>query len=406
MSVLRVVGLGKSFRSSSSEWRRIVSWFAPVQLTDRGKHPVLHDISFEIGEGEAVGIVGENGAGKSTLLKIVAGTMQPTTGDVCVSGRVSALLELGMGFYPEMTGRANALNTAGLMGFTRAQTEAVLGDIENFAEIGEYFDQPIRVYSSGMQVRLAFAVATAFRPDILIVDEALSVGDAYFQHKSFDRIRHFRDAGTSLLLVSHDRAAIAALCDRAILIDKGTVRMDGHPESVLDLYNALVAEKEGYAISQVRGEDGRTRTISGSGEAIFHGVTLLDEEGRESEILKVGSTVTLKVNVEILKRIPRLVVGYMIKDRLGQPVFGTNTHHLKATLYALEGGENLSFRFTFEVRFGEGNYSLAVALHEGDTHLGRNYCWQDLALTFAVINPEQPRFVGIAWAPPRLDIVR
>ena len=205
MSVLRAEGISKSFRAHRSEWHRILSWFLPARRF-RHEKQILHDIDFQVGAGEAVGIVGENGAGKSTLLKILAGTMQPTSGKVHVDGRVAALLELGMGFNPAMTGRANALNTAGLMGFSRAQAEAAIPGIEDFAEIGDYFDQPIRIYSSGMQVRLAFAVATAFRPEILIVDEALSVGDAYFQHKSFDRIRQFRAAGTTLLLVSHDRS--------------------------------------------------------------------------------------------------------------------------------------------------------------------------------------------------------
>jgi lipopolysaccharide transport system ATP-binding protein len=372
----------------------------------RYEKQILKDIDFRVDAGKAVGLIGQNGAGKSTLLKILAGTMQPTSGRVHIEGRVAALLELGMGFNPDMTGRANALNTAGLMGFSRVQAEAALPGIEDFAEIGDYFDQPIRIYSSGMQVRLAFAVATAFRPDILIVDEALSVGDAYFQHKSFDRIRQFRAAGTTLLLVSHDRAAIVSLCDRAILIDKGTIRMDGHPESVLDLYNAIIAEKEGYSVRQIIGADGRARTISGTGEAIIDKVALLDETGLETDILKVGARVTLQVDTTVVESVPNLVVGYMIKDRLGQPVFGTNTYHLGKSMEKLEAGEKPSLRFTFDVNFGDGNYSLAVALHEGDTHLGRNYYWQDLALTFTVVNTEHSRFVGISWAPPELELVR
>jgi lipopolysaccharide transport system ATP-binding protein len=323
-----------------------------------------------------------------------------------MDGRVAALLELGMGFNPDMTGRANALNTTGLMGFSRVQAEAALPGIEDFAEIGDYFDQPIRIYSSGMQVRLAFAVATVFRPEILIVDEALSVGDAYFQHKSFDRIRQFRAAGTTLLLVSHDRGAIVSLCDRAILIDRGTIRMDGHPESVLDLYNALIAEKEGYTVRQTMGPDGRARTISGTGEVAIEKVMLLDETGAETDIVKVGARITLQVDTGVVANIPSLVVGYMIKDRLGQPVFGTNTYHLGRPIQMLKPGEKPSLRFTFDVNFGEGSYSLALALHEGETHLGRNYCWHDFALVFTVVNTEQSRFIGISWAPPELELVR
>lgn len=405
MIALRVTSISKSFKTYRSDWRRILSWFG-VKPGGVSERHILNDINFVMNSGEAIGLIGQNGAGKSTLLKILAGTMQPTAGSIEVGGRVAALLELGMGFNPDLTGRVNALNTAGLMGFSQAQIEQVLPDIEAFAEIGDYFDQPIRIYSSGMQVRLAFAVATAFRPEILIVDEALSVGDAYFQHKSFGRIREFREAGTTLLLVSHDRGAIVSLCNRAILIDKGTVRMDGPPEAVLDLYNAIIAEKEGHAVQQVKGDDGRTRTTSGSEEAIIDRVALFDDRHVETDVLKVGGKTILQVDVVVRQDIPELVVGYMIKDRLGQPVFGTNTYHLDRVLKNLRAGERLSYRFSFDANFGEGNYSLAVSLHQSDTHLGHNYQWQDLAATFSVVNAGLAKFVGIAWVPPELELVR
>ncbi|WP_242225221.1 ABC transporter ATP-binding protein [Shinella zoogloeoides] len=404
MSGIEVQAVSKSFRHFGSDWRRILSW---IGITGSGgEKQILKDISFSISAGEAVGIVGQNGAGKSTLLKILANTMQPSSGNVVRHGRIAALLELGMGFNPDLTGRANVLNTAGLMGFSRAQIDEVMADIEAFAEIGDYFDQPLRIYSSGMQVRLAFAVATAFRPEILIIDEALSVGDAYFQHKSFNRIREFREAGTTLLLVSHDRAAIVSLCDRAILIDQGIVRKDGPPEDVLDLYNAIIAEKEGHAIRQEVGEDGRLRTTSGTGQATIEAVRLFDAAGNETEILKTGEKTMLQVDAHIHQDIPELVVGYMIKDRLGQPIFGTNTYHLGQVLKDLKAKDALSFRFSFDANFGEGNYSVAVSLHQSDTHIGHNYQWQDLACTFSVANTSHPRFVGVAHIPPTLEIVR
>src|SRR5690606_6494074 len=215
-----------------SEWQRVARWFgaSPEPLEE---HWVVRGVSFEIGAGEVVGIVGQNGAGKSTLLKMVAGTLQPTEGQLRVNGRIAAILELGMGFHPELTGRQNVMHAAGLMGFSARDVVAAMPGIEDFAEIGEYFDQPVRTYSSGMQVRVAFAVATAFRPEVLIIDEALSVGDSYFQHKSFDRIRSFREQGTTLLIVSHDRNAIQAICDRAILLERGRVLKDGEPEAVM-----------------------------------------------------------------------------------------------------------------------------------------------------------------------------
>jgi lipopolysaccharide transport system ATP-binding protein len=240
--VLQVSNLGKAYRQYDSELNRVASWFG-FPTKPASEHWVLRGISFAVTSGEAVGIVGQNGAGKSTLLKLITGTQKPTQGDIAINGRVAAILELGMGFNPEFTGRQNAYHAAGLMGFQHSDIEGIMPEIEAFAEIGEYFDQPVNTYSSGMQMRVAFAVVTAFRPEILIVDEALSVGDTYFQHKSFNRIREFQKQGTTLLIVSHDPGAIQSLCDRAILLEGGVVIKDGNPEEVMDYYNALVRHR-------------------------------------------------------------------------------------------------------------------------------------------------------------------
>jgi len=238
--VLAVQGLGKAYRTYRSEWQRVGNWFG-LGARPATEQWALRGVSFRVSAGEAVGIVGANGAGKSTLLKLITGTLRPSEGQVGVNGRISAILELGMGFNPEFTGRQNVRHAAGLMGFDAARIRQAMDEIEAFAEVGSHFDQPMRTYSSGMQVRVAFAVATAFRPEVLIVDEALAVGDAYFQHKSFQRIRQFREQGTTLLIVSHDRSAVQTLCDRAILLEKGVLVRDADPESVLDYYNALLA---------------------------------------------------------------------------------------------------------------------------------------------------------------------
>lgn len=403
MSVIRVENLSKTFRTYRSEWHRVLSWFGVAIAPQEEKH-ILNDINFTIEAGETVGIIGQNGAGKSTLLKILAGTMQPNSGAVHMNGRLAALLELGMGFNPDLPGRLNVMNTAGLMGFSQEQIEEVMPDIEEFAEIGSYFDEPLRTYSSGMQVRLAFSVATAFRPEILIVDEALSVGDAYFQHKSYSRIREFCAAGTTLLLVSHDRSAIASLCSRAILINEGKIRKDGAPEEVLDYYNAIVAKKEGYEVKQIAGADGRIQTVSGTGEAVIENVRLLNENSQEVDTLKVGEPTVLEIDVRIVSAVPELAVGYMIKDRLGQPIFGTNTYHLEHLLHDLKPGDTKRYRFKFDANLGIGNYSIAVSLHQGDVHVTHNYEWRDFAFTFTVINASHAKFVGTAWVPSTLEI--
>ncbi|SMF94945.1 lipopolysaccharide transport system ATP-binding protein [Methylomagnum ishizawai] len=401
-AVLEVSHLGKAYRDFGGEWRRVLSWFG-LPLRPREEHWTLRDVSFALQPGEAVGIAGQNGAGKSTLLKIIAGTLRPSEGGVAVRGRVAAILELGMGFHPELTGRQNAYHAAGLMGHSPGQIDAEIDAIEAFAEIGEYFDQPVRTYSSGMQMRVAFAVATAHRPDILIIDEALSVGDAYFQHKSFARIREFQRQGSSLLIVSHDRGAIQAICDRAILLDQGRVIQDGNPETVMDFYNALIAQKENSKVEQSFLDDGRARTVSGTGEASILDVALLDGSDAPVEFVNVGQKLKLKITAQANADLPELVVGYMIKDRLGQPVFGTNTHHLDRPLAAVPQGARVESIFHFAANLGEGAYSIAVALHASPVHITRNYEWRDLALVFKVINIDQTPFVGVAWLPPALE---
>ncbi len=405
MTVLQAKNIGKAFQTYRSEWHRVARWLGfPVKPNSAVW--VLRDVNFAVASGEAVGIIGQNGAGKSTLLKILCRTLQPSTGEIETNGKVAALLELGMGFNPELTGRANVQITAGLMGFSQDQIAAVMPAIETFAEIGSYFDAPLRTYSSGMQMRLAFSVATATRPEILIIDEALSVGDAYFQHKSFARIREFQNQGTTLLFVSHDRAAVLALCDRAILIHDHTVRKDGPPEEVFDLYNALTAEHEGVMISQKRLANDRVQTISGTGEAVIEEIMLVGSEGQEIETVGVGEPVSLNIKARVMTTLSEIVVGYMIKDRIGQPVFGTNTFHLDQVLRDLKSGEIVNFCFRFNANFGPGNYSIAVSLHQGDAHVTHNYEWRDLACTFSVVNKDRLKFVGLAWAPPVLAISR
>lgn len=400
--LLEVRNISKSFRDYGSEWRRIASWFG-IQSKVQEEHIILENISFNIAPGEAVGIVGQNGAGKSTLLKIITGTLKASQGTVQTKGRVSAILELGMGFHPDLTGRQNAYHSAGLMGFKKEEIDAVIGQIHDFTEIGDYFDQPVRTYSSGMQMRVSFAVATAYRPEILIIDEALSVGDTYFQHKSFGRIREFQAEGTSLLIVSHDRGAIQAVCDRAILLEKGRVIQDGNPEAVMDYYNALIAERENGKIEQIELEDGRIETISGTGEVHIGNIGLYDECDEIVEFVSVGDAVTLCIDIEVQKDIEELVIGYMIKDRLGQPIFGTNTYHLGASLKALEKGTAIHYDFSFKTNLGAGSYSVAVAAHAGHTHVIDNYEWRDNALVFEVANTDKEEFVGSAWIPPKLE---
>jgi lipopolysaccharide transport system ATP-binding protein len=287
-----------------------------------------------------------------------------------------------------------------ILGLPSERIEALMGEIESFAEIGSYIDEPVRTYSSGMHVRLAFSVATAVRPDILIVDEALSVGDAYFQHKSFDRIRQFRDQGTTLLFVSHSPAAIKTLCDRAILLNGGALVRDGVPDAVLDYYNALIAAKRAeYEIREAEHPSGRKITRSGTFEATIECVELL-VDGLSARALRSGTPAVAQVVVRSAVEVPQLTVGILLRDRLGNDVFGTNTFHLGARKLQLKANQQMWVEFEFpSLALGVGTYSLTAAVHTGDTHIGSNFDWWDRALVFNVLAGAGPMSIGVCAMP-------
>ena len=403
MSVLRVENVGKAFRSYKSEWQRLSRWFG-LTKESASEHWVLRHVSFEVNQGEAIGIVGQNGSGKSTLLKMIAGTTAPSEGAVSLTGRVAAILELGLGFNAELTGRENVMRAGSLMGFSPDELHQAMPDIEAFAEIGEYFDQPVRSCSTGMQMRVAFAIATAYRPDILIIDEVMAVGDAYFQHKCIARIQDYREQGTTLLLVSHDRGAVLGLCGRAILLENGYLVKDGDAAEVMDFYNAIIAEKEERTVKQDTLKNGQVTTVSGTGEAQVLDVALLNAQGEEVSSVVVGEQVQLRVKVKVFSALDELVLGYAVKDRLGQIIFGTNTHYLNKDIEHPQAGEEHQFDIRFLANFGIGSYSVSLALHSGQDHLNRNYEWRDVALIFNVVSIGPPTFVGCCWMEPEISV--
>ncbi len=398
-SVVTVTHLGKAFKRYARIRHRLLEWL-PFGGSHHELRWVLRDLNLNITRGEAVGLIGRNGAGKSTLLKLLTGTLQPTTGQVQVKGRVAALLELGMGFHPEFSGFDNVLMAGQLQGMSRAEVLACMDDIVAFAEIGDALMQPVRVYSSGMMVRLAFATATAVRPDVLIVDEALAVGDAYFQHKCFRRIREFREQGVTLLFVSHDPMAVKSLCNRALLIEGGHVAMDGDPIQVLDYYNALLALEEGRAAdhSQLIEATPSTRGVrSGTGEVKIRSVHLL-RDGQDTQQVFEGEALDLVIEIAIQQDLPDLTVGILLRDRLGNEIFGTNTHHLGLADQMREVRAGSVYRLQFSIpsfHLGVGSYNLTVAAHGSDTHLAGNYDWWDQALSLEVGFGKGSRFTGV-----------
>ncbi|MCC4297741.1 ABC transporter ATP-binding protein [Aurantimonas coralicida] len=397
-TLLDVVNVGKRYTTYASNLQRFANWFG-AGIKPSAEFWAVNDISFRVLRGESVALIGQNGAGKSSLLKLITGTVRPSTGSVAVAGSISAILELGLGFNPEFTGRENAFHAGGLMGISQPELATLMPEIESFAEIGAFFDQPFRVYSSGMQARLAFALATARRPDLLIVDEVLSVGDSYFQHKSFDRIRQFKKQGTSIVIVSHAMGDVRALVDRVILLDKGKVLKDGSPDEVVDYYNALTAAKENemLTVEQRRDQQGWLHTKSGTGEVTAEDVGLFDAEtGEHVSTAIVGQSLMLQLTARVNQAVPQLIFGCMIRDRTGHVVWGTNTWHTEQVMGELYPGDVVIFRARFVCELGPGSYSITPALTMSSSHLEKNYDWQDNLVIFDVLNVSRNYFVGTA----------
>lgn len=402
-----VNNLGKKYKRYPNRWARLSEWLSFGGFQGHKATWILRHLNFELNQGESLGIIGVNGAGKSTLLKLLTRTSVPSEGNIEIHGRVAALLELGMGFHQDFTGRVNALMTCQMMGYSSEEAHDLIEDIREFSELGDYLDQPVRVYSTGMQVRLAFSAATVTRPEILIVDEALSVGDAYFQHKCISRIREYREQGTTLLFVSHDAGAVKSLCNRAILLDGGSIIKDGAPDSVLDYYNSVIARKKNDEdIQQVEGEGGRISTRSGNGSARITSVDMTRADGHSVRSFLVGEKVILRCRADFYKNMDKPTVGVLLRDRMGNDVFGTNTSHLCQNDISVHNGDSLEVSFVLSLNIGPGNYSVCAAIHAGDSHLVENCDWWDQCLVFQVIAGEESSFVGVAALPVEVEVTR
>ncbi|MEJ1098118.1 MULTISPECIES: ABC transporter ATP-binding protein [unclassified Pseudoxanthomonas] len=392
--ILNVQSLGKSYAEWESEWLRFGSWLG-LPFSPQREVNVLDDVSFSVSRGESIGIVGKNGAGKSTLLKIVTGTLAPTRGGVSKSGKISSILELGMGFQSELTGRENAYQISGLMGRSRAEVDAVIADIESFADIGDAFDHPVRTYSSGMQARVAFAVATAIRPDLLIVDEALTVGDAFFQAKCYERIKRYRDEGMAVLLVSHSVADIVRNCDRAILLSNGRLKMDGHPRDVTNVYldeifgkrtedptsiAAELTEEHGQGAAEnatdllrgiyeqrplYRKEEYRW----GNGQAVISDYLVVSETGDYPAIIECGERVRFSFRCLFKQGFDNVVPGIMIKTLDGVFVYGTNSLLLNDGWrhIAVAPGDERVFEFSLPFSLNAGDYLISLGVAAGES---------------------------------------
>lgn len=383
----------------------------------------LHEVSFSVRRGETVGVIGRNGSGKSTLLKLLCGTLKPTTGTLSVRGRIAALLELGTGFNPEFTGRENVYLNAAILGLSDAEIEQYLPEILAFADIGEFIDQPVKTYSSGMAVRLAFAVVAHVRADILVIDEALSVGDVFFVQKCMRFLRKFQEHGT-LFFVSHDTGAVINLCDRVLWLERGRLHEEGSAKDVCEHYLEILRESTATtpqpggahpvnrlampepatddlaleAVDQRLAFLNQTRfrndlelfsfrhEVDGYGAGAMQVVDARfeDEQGRPLHWMVGGERVTLVIGALAMAHIDSPIMGFFIKDRLGQNLFGDNTYLTYATdLQSVVAGQTLIARFTFRMPvLPMGDYSVDIAAASGTQQNHIVHCWRNDALIF------------------------
>jgi ABC-type polysaccharide/polyol phosphate transport system ATPase subunit len=386
---LRIEKVSKQYRIYERPGDRLKESLTRGMLRRHKEFWALRDVDFEIESGTTVGIVGPNGCGKSTLLQIISGTLAPTHGDVWHEGRIAALLELGAGFDPEFTGVENVFMNASLLGLTRRETEALFPAIERFAEIGPFLYQPVKTYSSGMYVRLAFAIAASVNPDILIIDEALAVGDAVFQHRCLRRINELHERGATVLFVSHDAAAVRALCSRAILLRAGSVIADGKPADVLNLYQKIIMEREqayeaeaGTQTATPPAADESLAPLSyayrhGDGSAEIIGAELTDAAHARVEIVESGEPLTLRVVVRFKHDLDEPVIGFLLSNSHGIRAYGTNTREQQIDFGTVRSGEVIEATFSFDCWLGVDQYTISLAVHSRD---GLAYDWLDAAL--------------------------
>lgn len=379
---VRAAGLGKCYHLYDRPQDRLKQMLAGGRRQYYREFWALRDVSFDLPRGGTLGIVGRNGSGKSTLLQLVAGTLTPSAGHVEVHGRVAPLLELGTGFNPEFTGRENVFLNGAVLGLAHDEIAARFEAIARFADLGTFIDQPVKTYSSGMVVRLAFAVATAVEPDILVLDEALAVGDARFQLACYERIQGMLARGMTLLFVSHDGNAVKRLCERALVLDGGRLAYTGVPNDALNVYSRILFARDGAAAPAApeappaagtapaddevhAGEETLPKEYRyGSGEARITSITLRDAQGRPARVFETGTRMTVHCTARAAAAIAAPVFALRIKNDRGVEVYGTNTHFQNQSVAPLAAGEEVEVEFVQDLTLIAGTYFLSVSLVE------------------------------------------
>lgn len=447
---ISIRNVSKCFEMYDTPRDRLRQFFAPKGRKYYREFWALNNISFDVAPGETIGILGRNGGGKSTLLQIIAGTMSPTSGEVKVNGLLAALLELGAGFNPDFTGRENVFLNGAVLGFTREQIEEKFAAIEGFADIGQHMEQPVRTYSSGMYVRLAFAVQACVDPQVLIVDEALSVGDEKFQRKCFDYIEGLRARGCAILIVTHATSTVERFCQRAVLLHEGQLHGVGEANAIIDQYHALLysdektylryvnSESTGGLANELRfavavGEEGPVtvsndaRTSESEGEidasalvsddlghsvgqaeegrrlrAYIESWVAMDATGERCEVFMSGEKFVLVARVKALDVIDEMQFGLLLRTVEGVSAFGSSTMYHHANLRDVAVGDTCEVRFTIDLALCEGTYFVTLALAEAISHADMAYL--DRRTDAVILKVRSPRAKGTGIAALPVDV--
>ncbi len=386
--MIKVNHLSKNFKlydSPSDRLKEII-----FRRTYHHIYNALNDVSFTVNSGQTLGILGKNGAGKSTLLKIISGVIFSDNGTIDVEGKVTGLLELGTGFDKELTGLQNIISNGLLIGMTKEEIQQQQASIIEFSELGSFIKEPIRTYSSGMVMRLAFSIAMHAKPDCFLIDEALSVGDAHFQQKCMHYIKDFKQKGGSIIFVSHDLNAVKMLCDYAIVLDQGNIVAEGSPEVAVNHYNRIMAKLDEQENQLLKNEDGQN---FGNKKAYISTAELLGEHSK-SNMISSGEIAYLNVAIVANDDIQNVNIGFLIRDRFGQDIFGTNSHHLEQTL-SLKKNQHYQAVFKITMELSPGKYTITLALHSQDNHIDDCYHWVDNLLSFQVAGINGYKFTGV-----------
>ncbi|WOO34098.1 ABC transporter ATP-binding protein [Diaphorobacter limosus] len=414
---ISIASISKRYEMYAQPKDRLLQFFSFGRRQFFQEFWALRDVSFSVGKGETIGILGRNGSGKSTLLQIIAGTLTPTVGEVRTTGVLAALLELGSGFNPEFTGRENVYLNGSILGLSKEAMDRSFDDIAAFADIGQHLDQPVRTYSSGMAVRLAFAVQACVKPDILIVDEALSVGDEKFQRKCFDYIEGLRENGCSVLLVTHSTATVEKFCQRGVLLHQGRMHGVGPAKEIVDQYHALLySDERSYLryLNQTARQSGETTVPvpgvadagqagghdepSGQGQlrAVIKGWEVCNADGETSEVFHSGGKATIRFDVDVLQPVKEMQAGILIRTIEGVSVFGTSTLYHGLNHQDAQPRTTVRFEFALELRLCQGAYFVTLSIAEAISHGDMSYLDRKTDVILLKINQMRLTGSGIA----------